>query len=175
MTPDFLKRRIDQCRRLVAMRILPKEAFPLFDSLAYGQGRTADADAVICTYDELTGALAIGRAKVAECLRRLIGVGLIGRRHRFELVEWRQGKRWVQLANEYRFVPDNYCEFPTAPPKVSKKRLRQSLEAAYGQAATDPTLAQRALAAARALMLQRQAERVLKSRQHQGRFAAIET
>ena len=93
MTPDFLKRRIDQCRRLVAMRILPKEAFPLFDGLAYGRGRTADADAVICAYDELTGALAIGRAKVAECLRRLIGVGLIGRRHRFKVVEWRQGKR----------------------------------------------------------------------------------
>jgi len=173
MTPNFLQRRIDQCRRLVAMRVLPKEAFLIFDSLAHGQGRETDADRLICSYDDLTGALRIARKTVSRCLTLLINLGLLERRHRFEMVEWRQGKRWVQLANEYRFLPDNYSKFPAPTPKVSKKRIRKSLEAAFGQGAADPTLAQRGLAFAREVMQQRMADRVLKSRQQQGRFAAI--
>jgi hypothetical protein len=140
MSPKIIGRRMAHCRRLVAMRVLKLTDGAVFDSLAWSLGRLPFADTVICSYDDIIARLHVGRATVARAIKRLAEVGLLHKRQRWELVEWSKGKRWVQLANEYRFLADNHCEF--LPPTQSRegKKTNRKKSAALAEMMTAAAL-----------------------------------
>jgi hypothetical protein len=125
MTPKLIGRRMAHARRLLAMRVLRPGHYLVFETLVWGQDRPRLCDTVVCSYANLVDALHVSSKTVAEAIRRLAGLGLIAVRKRFALVPWGHGKRWMQLENEYRIVPDDRCDFPALPPKQSSKQARK--------------------------------------------------
>jgi len=139
MTPKFIGRRAAYARRLVANRLLKPNDWLILDSILFNQGRALLADRVICSYDDIMAKVHIGRASIAAALKRLAMLGLLYRRQRWELVPWTRGRRWVQLANEYRISPDGHCEFWSAT-RSKEKSLRKKEAAREQEAVATPSV-----------------------------------